>query len=347
MTDKERILLLAQAVHDGVFPGAVALMGSLNQIHFQQAIGWRMVAPEKRTMLLDTIFDLASLTKPIVVGTLSLQLVAEGELELSAPIHQYLPEVIHQEIRIVDLLTHTSGYPAWQAIYPPTNRLSNSKQNLITNLGKLPLVYETGTQVVYSCIGYILMGKLIERITRKQLDQLAMDRIFQPLDMVDTAYKPPLTWQFRCAATECRASAEHRQSKSNYLRNDWWKETLVGSVHDENAHYLDGISGNAGVFSTATDLSLYCQAILGRDERIFPDGLINEMARSRTEDLNANRSLGWIVLKDGSLYHNGFTGTALRVNLDQNTYQILLTNRIHPNADDNRILDFRDDFFGF
>ena len=347
MTDKERILLLAQGVHDGVFPGAVALMGSLNQIHFQQAIGWRMVAPEKRTMLLDTIFDLASLTKPIVVGTLSLQLVAEGELELSAPIHQYLPEVIHQEIRIVDLLTHTSGYPAWQAIYPPTNRLSNSKQNLITNLGKLPLVYETGTQVVYSCIGYILMGKLIERITRKQLDKLAMDRIFQPLDMVDTAYKPPLTWQFRCAATECRASAEHRQSKSNYLRNDWWKETLVGSVHDENAHYLDGISGNAGVFSTATDLSLYCQAILGRDERIFPDGLINEMARSRTEDLNANRSLGWIVLKDGSLYHNGFTGTALRVNLDQNTYQILLTNRIHPNADDNRILGFRDDFFGF
>ena len=244
MTDKERILLLAQGVHDGVFPGAVALMGSLNQIHFQQAIGWRMVAPEKRTMLLDTIFDLASLTKPIVVGTLSLQLVAEGELELSAPIHQYLPEVIHQEIRIVDLLTHTSGYPAWQAIYPPTNRLSNSKQNLITNLGKLPLVYETGTQVVYSCIGYILMGKLIERITRKQLDKLAMDRIFQPLDMVDTAYKPPLTWQFRCAATESRASAEHRQGK-NYLRNDWWKETLVGSVHDENAHYLDGISGNA------------------------------------------------------------------------------------------------------
>ena len=346
MTHKEQLLLLAQGVSNGIFPGAVALNGDAQRKHFHQAVGLRMVEPEKRTMLLDTIFDLASLTKPLVIGTLSLQLAAEGQLEFFEPVYRYLPEVVHQRIQIVDLLTHTSGYPAWQAIYPPADQPKQSSQKLLARLGSMPLAYETRSQVVYSCLGYILMGKLIERLTGQSLDRLAKNRIFQPLGMIDTTYTPPVSWQLRCAATESRSSAKNRRG-NNYPRDDWWQETLIGSVHDENAHYLGGISGNAGLFSTADDLSLYCRSILSRDERILPVSAISDMAFSRTEGLNANRSIGWVVLKDGSLYHNGFTGTALRLNLEQENYQILLTNRVHPNADDNRILGFRDQFFGF
>ncbi|MDP7278996.1 MAG: serine hydrolase domain-containing protein, partial [Candidatus Poribacteria bacterium] len=110
--------LLAEGVSEGIFPGAVALIGNTQQIIDHQAQGLRMVEPQKRPMRLDTIFDLASLTKPIVVGTLTMQLVKQGQLDLFASVSTYLPEIQHQQIRLLDLLTHTSGYPAWRALYP-------------------------------------------------------------------------------------------------------------------------------------------------------------------------------------------------------------------------------------
>ena len=342
--------LLAEGVSEGIFPGAVALIGNTQQIIDHQAQGLRMVEPQKRPMRLDTIFDLASLTKPIVVGTLTMQLVKQGQLDLFASVSTYLPEIQHQQIRLLDLLTHTSGYPAWRALYPQADDAvdgsTHTPAQVVEYLGDMPLDYETGNKVVYSCLGYILMGKLIERVTAQPLAQLAQAQIFQPLGMNDTCYNPPPGWQSRCAATETLENAQVRRGES-FQRQDWWHQVLVGTVHDENAHYLGGISGNAGLFSTTKDLSLYCQAILKEDPEVLSADSTAEMAKLRTAGLNANRSIGWIVLKDRALYHSGFTGTALRLDLERREYQILLTNRVHPSAADNRILAFRDQFFEF
>ena len=342
--------LLAEGVSEGIFPGAVALIGNTQQIIDHQAQGLRMVEPQKRPMRLDTIFDLASLTKPIVVGTLTMQLVKQGQLDLFASVSTYLPEIQHQQIRLLDLLTHTSGYPAWRALYPQADDAvdgsTHTPAQVVEYLGDMPLDYETGSKVVYSCLGYILMGKLIERVTAQPLAQLAQAQIFQPLGMNDTCYNPPPGWQSRCAATETLENAQVRRGES-FQRQDWWHQVLVGTVHDENAHYLGGISGNAGLFSTTKDLSLYCQAILKEDPEVLSADSTAEMAKLRTAGLNANRSIGWIVLKDRALYHSGFTGTALRLDLERREYQILLTNRGHPSAADNRIPASRDQFSEF
>ena len=330
--------LIQCGISEKTFPGAVAYIAEDDKIPYCEAFGSRMCVPEIKPMQRDTIFDLASLTKPIVVATLIMRYAEEGAVELNEPVQKYLPEFTHSQVTLSHLLTHTSGLPAWRATYLE----SKTKDGVLNYLCQIPLDYPTGTQVMYSCLGYILLGKLLERLSGKPLDALAQKWIFQPLGMNWTRYNPPSSWTDKCAATEDSNSFERRMV--DYQPHDWREGVIVGEVHDENAHFLGGVSGNAGLFSTATDVAKFCQMLLNGGNNILTSESINRMATVQTRGFNESRSLGWIILEDGSLYHTGFTGTSIRINLERKRYAILLTNRVHPDASQPGIVDFRAKF---
>ena len=248
--------LIQRGISKKVFPGAVAYIAASDVIQYYEAFGNRMCTPEIKPMQRATIFDLASLTKPIVIGTLIMRCVEEGAVELNEPLQNYLPEFSNPQVTVFHLLTHTSGLPAWRATYLE----SKDKDGVVNYLSQIPLDYPMGTQVVYSCLGYILLGKLLEYLTGEPLDALAQKWIFQPLGMSRTRYNPPPTWSDYCAATEDSNSFEKRMV--DYQPHDWREGVIVGEVHDENAHFLGGVSGNAGLFSTATDIGKFCQMLI-------------------------------------------------------------------------------------
>ena len=325
-------------ISEKIFPGAVAYIAEGDTIQYFEAFGNRMSTPEIKPMHRDTIFDLASLTKPIVVATLTMCCVEEGTVELNEPLQNYLPEFSHPQVTVSQLLTHTSGLPAWRATYLE----SKSEDEAVNYLCQIPLDYPTGTQVVYSCLGYILLGKLLQCLTDKPLDVLAQKWIFQPLGMNWTRYNPPPAWIDKCAATEDSNSFEKRMV--DYQPHNWREGVIVGEVHDENAHFLGGVSGNAGLFSTATDIAKFCHMLLNGGNNVLTAKSINQMATVQTTGLNESRGVGWMILEDGSLYHTGFTGTSVRINLARKICAILLTNRVHPDASQPGIIDFRAKF---
>ena len=330
--------LIQCGISEKIFPGAVAYIAEDDAIPYCEAFGFRMHVPKIKRMRRDTIFDLASLTKPIVIATLIMRCVEE-DVKLNEPLQNYLPQFSHPQVTISHLLTHTSGLPAWRATYLE----SKNKDEVVNYLCQIPLDYPTGTEVVYSCLGYILLGKLLERIRGKSLDVLAQNWIFQPLGMNWTRYNPPSAWADKCAATEDSNSFEKRMV--DYQPHDWREGVIVGEVHDENAHFLGGVSGNAGLFSTARDIAKFCQMLINGGEDVLTPQSIKQMATVQTTGLNESRGIGWIILEDGSLYHTGFTGTSIRVHIERKLYAILLTNRVHPDASRTGIADFRSDFY--
>ena len=330
--------LIQYGISEKIFPGAVAYIAEGGTDRYCEAFGFRMCVPEIKPMQRDTIFDLASLTKPIVIATLIMRCIEDRTVELNEPLQNYLPEFSHPQVTISHLLTHTSGLPAWRATYLE----SKNRNGVVNYLCQIPLDYPTGTQVVYSCLGYILLGKLLERLARERLDALAQKWIFQPLGMNWTRFNPPSAWIDKCAATEDSNSFEKRMV--DYQPHDWREGVIVGEVHDENAHFLGGASGNAGLFSTATDIGKFCQMLINGGDSVLTTESINQIATVQTTGLNESRGIGWIILEDGSLYHTGFTGTSIRINLERKMSVILLTNRVHPDASRPGIIDFRTKF---
>ena len=285
-------------------------------------------------MLRMTLFDLASLTKPIVIGTLCMQLVESGELSLNRPAVEYLPEFRQKGVTLTHLLTHTSGLPAWIPLY----LRAGSREHVVSYLGELALASHPGEKAVYSCLGYIVLGKLLERVTKVPLDQLSQERIFAPLGMEWTRFNPPQEWHKNCAATEDSNSFERRMV--NYERYDWREGVIIGQVHDENAHFLGGVSGNAGLFSTSTDLGKFCKALMDNGGNLLRPESLNTMRQVASAE-GERRCIGWAVTDDGCLYHTGFTGTSIRICLKRKLAAILLTNRVHPDADRGGIIAFR------
>ena len=330
--------LIQQGISQKVFPGAVVHIAEGRASPYCEAFGFRMCTPDIKPMQHDTIFDLASLTKPIVIATLIMRYVEDGMVTLDDPVQKALPQFSHPQVTISHLLTHTSGLPAWRATYLE----SKNRDQVLNYLCQLPLDYPTDTQVVYSCLGYILLGKLLEHLTDEPLDMLAQKWIFLPLEMNWTRYNPPSTWTDKCAATEDSNSFEKRMV--DYQPHDWREGVIVGEVHDENAHFLGGVSGNAGLFSTATDIGKFCRMLINCGDGILTTKSISQMATVQTRGLNESRGIGWIILDDGSLYHTGFTGTSIRINLERKMFAILLTNRVHPDASRPGIVDFRAKF---
>ena len=330
--------LIKNSIAENVCPGAVVYVLTADAVHIHEAFGYRAVVPKRLPMHCNTLFDLASLTKPIVTATLCMQLVEKGQVALDTPAVTYLPEFQHPRITLRHLLTHTSGLPDWSPVYLGTD----SPERAVDYLGTLSLVSPPGEKALYSCLGYIVLGALISKVTGEPLDALARARIFAPLHMKRTSFNPPPAWHGNCAATESGNSFERR--KVNYARHDWREGVIVGQVHDENAHFLGGVSGNAGLFSTAAELAAFCRMLMaGGTEVLSPESLAAMRALYPAE--GEPRSIGWRIMADGSIYHTGFTGTSLRVCLKSNRAAILLTNRVHPDADRQGILPLRKAFY--
>ena len=326
--------LIENGISEKVFPGAVACILTDKKVIYHEAFGYRCVRPRRLRMFRTTLFDVASLTKPIVVGTLCMQLIEKEILSLNTPAKRYLPAFTQAGVTLEHLLTHTSGLPAWLPLYLRTS----SRRDAISYLGGVSLESNPGEKAVYSCLGYIVLGVLLENVTGRSLDTLAREQIFTPLGMESTRFNPSQPWRESCAATEDSNSFERRMV--NYERYDWREGVIIGQVHDENAHYLGGISGNAGLFSTSTDLSQFCRALITNSRQLLhPESL--ELMRKVIPAEGERRCIGWAVAEDGCLYHTGFTGTSIRICLKRKLAAILLTNRVHPDADRPGIIEFR------
>ncbi len=329
--------MINEGISKGIFPGAVVCLYKEGEPLFISAYGNRMIVPDRLPMLKETLFDLASLTKPIATATSIL--ILKNVIRLNSDLIEYLPEFGKPGIKIIHLLTHTSGLPAWKPIYLE----AGSRDNVVKYLGSLPLEYETGTKVVYSCLGYILLGELIRSVTGSGLDRIAKRHIFKPLGMNDTFFNPPEERRYDCAATEESSSTEKRMI--NYKGYNWREGVVVGEVHDENAHFLGGVAGNAGLFSTASDLARFCQMIINDGENVLSIDSMWLLKCNLTKNLDGSRSAGWIIMPNGNLYHTGFTGTSIEIDPQKRAFAILLTNRVHPDATKEGIIEFRQVFY--
>ena len=319
------------------YPGAVLLVAKKNEIIHFNAYGYAVLIPQKIKMEKNTIFDLASLTKPIVTSTLIMKLYEKGKINLYDKVNEYIPK-INNKITILNLLTHTSGLTPWIPLYKICK--DNSRDSIIEIIANWRRENKPGEKVIYSDLNYILLGFIIEELYNDSLDKVANKEIFQPLNMKNTMFNPPSYLRKRIAATEfC----------------PWRKRIIWGEVHDENAYFLGGVAGHAGLFSTAHDLLIFSLMMLNygvfRGTRILSRESIEIMTEEHTKGLNERRGIGWLLKQDkwpgGSLLsnraygHTGFTGTSLFIDPEYELIIILLTNRIHPTRNNTRLIKIR------
>lgn len=347
--------LVEKAIADKQLPGAVVLVGQGDKVLYRKAFGFITYSPAAAVTTPDTVFDIASLTKPLVTTTLIMQLVEQGELRLTDPVGKYLQQLTDAEVKkitVLQLLTHSSGL----ADGFDRREFWQGKAGLDQQLAKLQLKTKADQQFVYSDIGFILLGLVVEQITNQPLDFLAEQRIFQPLKMKDSRYLPldkPLqdaAYVQRIAPTEnLKGDADYQKLLPNYAQ-----PYLHAVVHDPTALRLGGVAGHAGVFGTADDLALFAQMLLNKGE-LKGQKVLSPLAVQRllTPVLidNQSRSLGWDMqtgysapkgdlMPTGSFGHTGFTGTSIWLDPTSRTYVILLSNRVHPNRNSS-ITDLR------
>ena len=324
---------------------AAVLIGTKDQCWGPYTYGHISFFPEAPETQADTIFDIASLTKVVSTTTLALKLMEEGAFSLNSTVGSIYPEAPTDKkpITIAQLLSHTGGFPVHAPLYEEP-RFVPGEAALKTALN-VPLSHDPGRRVDYSCIGFILLGCLIEPITTQFFEQLFRQYIGEPLELKDTAYKLNAMQRERTAYTEW---------------DPLEKRFLQGIVHDENARALKGVSGNAGLFSTAADLGTFCQMILNggtlKGKAIVSSESLSLLSRNFSGSEQEPRTLGWALASprrcSGGKYvsqraigHTGFTGTSLWIDLERGLYAILLTNRVHPVRTNQAILRLRPRFY--
>ena len=313
-----------QAIRDGLIPGAVIIVGHDGKIVYRKAYGSRALVPANETATLDTIYDIASLTKVVATTPAIMKLYEQGKIKLDDPVTAYLPEFQggKSNITIRNLMTHYSGLrpdldidPAWSGYD------TGIRKALIDKPAGPP-----GLSFVYSDINFELLGEIVRRVSGQPLDQFAREQIFEPLGMRDTTFNPAASLTPRIAPTEIDISTGKP-----------WR----GVVHDPTARYMGGVAGHAGVFSTADDLARYAQMML--DERFFAPATIELFTSPASPpDHPILRGLGWdidspyssnrgdIFPRGTSYGHTGFTGPALWIDPASKSFVVIMTNRVHP-----------------
>jgi len=316
--------IVEESIEQKKIPGAVVLVLNQGKIVYKQAFGNKSLYPSTEPMTTDTIFDLASLTKPIATGTSIFKLVEAGKLRLSDKVKLHLPELTEpawETITLEHLLTHTSGLPAGNASSDYKEGITQS----IKKINNLKLLAPPGERFTYSDIGFIMLGEIVQRTSGRLLDQFSRDEIFLPLGMKETGYNPSETLKPRIAPTQ--------KEKEIMLR---------GVVHDPRARLLNGIAGHAGLFSTVDDLALYCAMILNpSNSKVLSHASIRTMTQARAVP-NGWRTFGWdcdtafssnrgeLFPKGSTFGHTGFTGTSIWFDPASQTAVIFLSNRVHP-----------------
>lgn len=337
--------MLSERVSAGDFPSAVYLISEKGKMVFVDALGQAVVNPYSISASLDTIYDLASLTKPLITGMLCAQLIEHGELTLDSSVAHYLQEferTDRQMISVRQLLTHTSGLPAWRPLYILAEGEVDRALGVIANEA---LEYKPGSRVVYSDLGFIVLGFLLERLTGKSLGELAQAKVLEPLNLQHTFFNPEMSMQTGIAAGET-GNAYERDTARALGAPDYagWREQVIwGEVHDGNAFFLGGAAGHAGLFSTATETHRLATQFLAGQSELLKAETSKLFSTNMTEGLNEARSLSWqlaatpdsaagLSLPADSFGHSGFTGTSCWIDPQHERIFILLTNRTHGHS---------------
>jgi serine-type D-Ala-D-Ala carboxypeptidase len=334
--------MLRGRIEAGDFPSAVYIVAEHGHAIFTDALGDAVREPESRPATLETIYDLASLTKPLITGLLCARLVEKGELALDSSVANYLLEFDRpdkQMITVRHLLTHTSGLPAWRPLYIIAH---GEKDAAIAAIADQPSAYQPGERVVYSDLGFIVLGLLLNKLTGKPFADLARRDIFNALNLQRTFFNPAGAVRTEVAACETgnnyeRAMCEGDRELATY--SSWRTGGIWGEVHDGNANFLGGAAGHAGLFSTASETLRLANQFIGGSDLLSWETC--ELFRvNMTEGLNEARSFAWQLaatkdstagpsLPPDAFGHTGFTGTSCWIDAPSERIYILLTNRTH------------------
>jgi uncharacterized protein YbbC (DUF1343 family)/CubicO group peptidase (beta-lactamase class C family) len=316
--------IVLDAIHDQETPGAVLLVGHNGQVVYRKAFGNRALEPRREPMTVDTIFDIASLTKVVATTTAVMQLVQKGEVRVNDPVAKYIPEFAENgkgDITVRNLLTHFSGLREDVDLDPPWQ---GRDAGFRLAFAEKP-VYPPGSRFLYSDTNFITLGALVERVTGSTFDQYCARKIFAPLQMSHTRFLPPAAWRPKIAPTEY----------------DEPGKMLRGVVHDPRARRMSGVAGHAGLFSTADDLSKFARALLNGSSILAGEMVEKMTTPQQPPTAQILRGFGWDIdspfssnrgdlLPVGSFGHTGFTGTSMWIDPTTQTYIILLTNAVHP-----------------
>jgi uncharacterized protein YbbC (DUF1343 family)/CubicO group peptidase (beta-lactamase class C family) len=324
--------VIQAAISEGNIPGAVLVVGHDGQVIYRRAYGSRALEPRHEAMTLDTVFDLASLTKVVATTTAVMQLFQQGKVRLNDPVTKYLPEFGQNgkdDITVRQLLTHYSGLAPDLDLKEPWEGKDTAYRMMFAETPEeLP-----GSQFTYSDINFIALGALVERVSGETLDEYCARHIFAPLKMTRTRFVPPASWRAKIAPTQ-------------YDENE---HMLRGIVHDPTARRMGGVAGHAGLFSTGDDLAKFAQALLKGGGGILSPLAVEKMTRpEQPPAAPVLRGFGWDIdspfssnrgdlFPVGSFGHTGFTGTSVWIDPTTQTYIILLTNAVHPRGKGNAI----------
>ena len=316
--------IVENAIEEGQVPGAVLIVGHDDQVVYRKAFGSRSTQPQREAMTVDTIFDIASLTKVVATTTAIMQLIGNGALRANDAVAKYIPEFAQNgkaDITIRELLTHFSGLTEDLDLSQPWE---GKETGLRIAYAEKP-VYAPGARFLYSDVNFIVLGALVEHVSEMSLDQYCQKNIFVPLGMTHTRFLPPASWIHEIAPTQF----------------DEHDHMLRGVVHDPTARRMGGVAGHAGVFSTADDLAKFAQFLLDGGS-VLSASLIEKMTTpQQPPTAPVLRGFGWDIdspfstnrgelLPVGSFGHTGFTGTSLWIDPTTRTYIVLLTNAVHP-----------------
>ena len=334
---------LSGRIKAGDFPSAVYLIARGDQIVFSDAIGHSAVEPYRITSTTRTIYDLASLTKPLITGLLCCRRFELGELTLDSSVSHYLPEFDRTDkhmITVRELLTHTSGLPAWRPLYLLAE---NEHERALSAIANLDLEYKPGTKVVYSDLGFIVLGFVVESLSHHdRLAQTATVEIINALRLGNTFFNPEAALQTGIAACEMGNAYEREMCEPDAAAGypNWRSALIWGEVHDGNAFFLGGAAGHAGLFSTAAETLTLAQQFLPRHSKLLKSETCEIFRINMTPGLEEARTIGWQLamspestagpaLPPDSFGHTGFTGTSCWVDAQHERVFILLTNRTH------------------
>jgi len=346
--------VVSEAIDRGELPGAVVLVGRRDRVLFRRAYGNRAVLPAREPMTVDTVFDVASLTKPVATATSIMILVERGRLALSDPVVRHVPEFApgggdRAKITVEQLLTHRAGFVPDD----PIELYSGTPEEIFERKSRQPLESAPGARFRYSDVGYEVLGELVRRVSASTLGEFAEREIFRPLGMKDSHFRPLATSRFlgdRIGLSDPSRPPVSRIAPTE-RRDDHW---LRGEVHDPRAYAVGGVAGHAGLFSTADDLSRWCRMVLagGRlgPARVLSPLAVDAMTRPRFYGDGDLRALAFDVstgysrtrgdlFPPGSFGHTGFTGTSLWIDPSSGVYVVFLSNRLHPDGkgDVNRL----------
>jgi uncharacterized protein YbbC (DUF1343 family)/CubicO group peptidase (beta-lactamase class C family) len=337
--------VVEQAIAEKKLPGAVVVVGRGDNVVFRKPYGSRALVPAREPMTIDTIFDLASLTKVVGTTTAVMMLVESGQIRLTDSVASFIPEFGRygkERVTVRDLLLHMSG------LRPDLDLADRwaGHDTAIKLASEETLTSAPGRRFVYSDINFVLLGDIVERVSKTPLDVFVHDRVFVPLGMHDTMFKPPAALLGRVAPTQMCVGAEAPCDPGSTSGDG--PVMLRGIVHDPTSRRMGGVAGHAGLFSTAADLSIFCRMLLGGgavgSTRILSPLSIARMTSPASPVGEPNvRGLGWDLDSSysanrgefwplGSFGHTGFTGTSLWIDPATGVYVIFLSNRVHPDG---------------